>query len=155
MSMLAVPIIAVLALALSFLSIVAILVLSARYKAILGVAQSQSQANELLITSLQSAHEQLQVEYANLAAKHEQSFIENTQVSKQLEHRIKTLQAYVNEQQVALEQLQGEQGEDKFYARAIKLAKKGAELDEIVSECELPRAEAEMLLSVYQRTTRP
>ncbi|MCW8832204.1 MAG: DUF2802 domain-containing protein, partial [Colwellia sp.] len=74
MSMLAVPIIAVLALALSFLSIVAILVLSARYKAILGVAQSQSQANELLITSLQSAHEQLQVEYANLAAKHEQSF---------------------------------------------------------------------------------
>ncbi|MBL0710789.1 MAG: DUF2802 domain-containing protein [Colwellia sp.] len=32
----------------------------------------------------------------------------------------------------------------------MKLAKKGAELDEIVKECELPRAEVEMLLSVYQ-----
>ena len=53
-----------------------------------------------------------------------------------------------------MEQLQLEQGDVKFYSRAIKLAKKGAQLDEIVNECELPRAEAEMLLSVYQRTPR-
>lgn len=151
--MLAVPIIAVLALALSLICWVVVLVISARHKIRIAVIESQSQATELLIANLQSAYEQLQLDNKKLLTIHEQAAIENVQVSKQLEHRIKALQGHVNEQQVAMEQLQVGQGEDKFYARAIKLAKKGAELDEIVSECELPRAEAEMLLSVYQKTT--
>ncbi len=151
--MLAVPIIAVLALALSLICLLVVLVISGRHKIRIAVVESQSQATELLIANLQSAYEQLQLDNKKLLTKHEQTSLENTQVSKQLEHRIKALQSHINEQQVAMEQLQAGQGEDKFYSRAIKLAKKGAELDEIVSECELPRAEAEMLLSVYQKTT--
>ncbi len=154
MSMLAVPIIAVLALVLSLICFILLLLSSARHKVRIAVVESQSQATELLIANLQSAHEQLQLDIEKLSKKHEQASLENIQVSKQLEHRIKTLQSHISDQQVAMEQLQLEQGEDKFYSRAIKLAKKGAELDEIVNECELPRAEAEMLLSVYQRTTR-
>jgi len=152
--MLAVPIIAVLALALSLIFFIILLLISARHKIRIAVVELQSQATELLIANLQSAYEQLQLDNKKLLTKHEQVSLENIQVSKQLEHRIKALQNHINEQQVAMEQLQAGQGEDKFYSRAIKLAKKGAELDEIVSECELPRAEAEMLLSVYQRTTR-
>jgi len=152
--MLAVPIIAVFALALSLICFIIILLTFARYKVKLAVMESQSQATELLVANLQSAHEQLQLDIKSLLTKHEQASIENVQVSKQLEHRIKTLQSQLTDQQFAMEQLQLEQGEDKFYSRAIKLAKKGAGLDEIVNECELPRAEAEMLLSVYQRTSR-
>lgn len=155
MSMLAIPIIAVLALALSLICMIIILVIANRYKVKIAVVESQFQAAELLIVNLQSAHEELQLKCDNLLTTHEQSSLENIQISKQLEHRIKTLQNNITEQQVAMEQLQVDQGEDKFYSRAIKLAKKGAELDEIISECELPRAEAEMLLSVYQRKIQP
>lgn len=153
--MLAIPIIAVLALALSLICMIIILVIANRYKVKIAVVESQFQAAELLIVNLQSAHEELQLKCDNLLTTHEQSSLENIQISKQLEHRIKTLQNNITEQQVAMEQLQVDQGEDKFYSRAIKLAKKGAELDEIISECELPRAEAEMLLSVYQRKIQP
>ena len=152
--MLAVPIIAVLALVLALLCFIIALVISARLKVRIAVIESQSQAVELLIVNLQSAHEQLQLDIDDMTIKHEQAALENIQISKQLEHRIKMLQDHASAQQVIIEQLQTEQGEDKFYSRAIKLAKKGAELDEIVSECELPHAEVEMLLSVYQRTTR-
>jgi hypothetical protein len=34
------------------------------------------------------------------------------------------------------------------------LAEKGADIEEIISECELPRAEVEMLLAVYQQRLR-
>jgi hypothetical protein len=47
-------------------------------------------------------------------------------------------------------QWQDSHGQDKFYNRAFKLAAKGASLEEIMNECELPRAEVEMLLSVHQ-----
>jgi len=151
--MLAVPIISVLSLVLSLLCLLSLLLMASRHKVKAAVAYSQVQANELLITNLQSTHEQLKVDFESLLTKHEEISAENIQVSKQLEHRIKLLQNNIHEHQVAIEQLQTEQGVDKFYSRAIKLAKKGADLDEIVNECELPRAEVEMLLSVYQSPT--
>jgi len=154
MSLLAIPIVSVLSLTLSLLCIIIIIITSTRHKVSVGVARSQSQANELLIANLQSTYEQLQSNIKSLIINHEQATLENSQISKQLEHRIKTLQTHVSAQQSIIDQLQTEQGEDKFYTRAIKLAKKGAALDEIVNECELPRAEVEMLLSVYQVTTR-
>lgn len=155
MSLLAVPIIAVLALVLSIICIILVLIISARYKVRIAVIESQYQANELLITNLQTVHDKFQQDIESLLTQHEQISLENVQVSKQLEHRIKMLQSHSNDQQVVLEQLQIAQGEDKFYSRAIKLAKKGAELEEIVSECELPHAEVEMLLSVYQKHITP
>ena len=153
MSMLAVPIISVLALVLSLVCLIIIILLSSRNKVNFAVLESQSQAFELLIANLQSANEQLQRDLESTKTKHEQASLENIQVSKQLEHRIKTLQDQVGEHQASMEQLQLSQGEDKFYSRAIKLAKKGAKLEEIIDECELPAAEVEMLLSVYQSTS--
>lgn len=150
MSMLAVPIIAVFALLLSVFCIVLLWVISSQHKIKNAVVESQSQAHELLINNLQLEYEKLLININKQCKTQEQALLETVQVSKQLEHRIKTLQNSVSDQQTAIERLQAEQGEDKFYSRAIKLAKKGAQLEEIVSECELPHAEAEMLLSVYQ-----
>ncbi len=153
MSLLAVPIIAVVALVLSALCLVVVFISSIRHKAQISMLVSQYQAQELIINNLQRVNEQLQLDVDKLLRQDEQITIENRQVSKQLEHRIKTVQTQINNQQEMISQLQTDQGDDKFYTRAIKLAKKGADIEEIVTECELPYAEVEMLISVYQKKT--
>lgn len=151
MSLLAVPIIAVVALIASMLCLGIILILITRYKTKLAVFISQHQAQEILVNSLQSDNEKINVAVNRLSSLHDKSITENAIVSKQLEHRIKTLQTQLNTQQELIAQLQTDQGDDKFYSRAIKLAKRGADIEEIVAECELPHAEVEMLISVYQK----
>ncbi|MDO6636592.1 DUF2802 domain-containing protein [Pseudoalteromonas carrageenovora] len=39
----------------------------------------------------------------------------------------------------------------KIYSRAVKMVELGAELDEVIRECELPRAEAELLFSLHKQ----
>ncbi|CUS47165.1 MAG: protein of unknown function DUF2802 [Idiomarinaceae bacterium HL-53] len=39
----------------------------------------------------------------------------------------------------------------KFYQRAAKLVRQGATLEEVMETCELPRAEAELVFSLYSR----
>lgn len=151
MSLLAVPIISVVALIASTLCLVILFIMITRYKAKLAVYESQYQAQELLVNNLQLSCDKLTLDLNNLSIQHEQYLTENTLISKQLEHRVKTLYAQINSQQDLISQLQTDQGSDKFYSRAIKLAKQGASIDEIVAECELPHAEVEMLVSVYQK----
>ena len=42
--------------------------------------------------------------------------------------------------------------ESKLYNRAMKMVQLGAGLDEIMQECELPRAEAELLLNLHRQS---
>ncbi len=150
MSLLAVPIIAVIALTTSLLCFIVIFAFYTRQRATLAVYDSQFQAQELLVNNLQLSTDDIGLTLHNLSIQHEKYLTENTLVSKQLEHRIKTLQSQLSSQQDVILQLQTDQGNDKFYSRAIKLAKRGADIEEIVAECELPHAEVEMLISVYQ-----
>ncbi len=39
----------------------------------------------------------------------------------------------------------------KIYSRAVKMVELGADIEEIIRECELPRAEAELLMSLHQQ----
>ena len=151
MSLLALPLIAVVALVASIVSLVGLYILLKKYKAQVTMFTSQYQSQELILNNLQRINDQLHHDINKLQVKYEQITTENVQVSKQLEHRIKTLQTRLNSQDETISQLQTDQGDDKFYVRAIKLAKKGADIDEIVTECELPYAEVEMLISVYQK----
>jgi hypothetical protein len=41
--------------------------------------------------------------------------------------------------------------ESKLYNRAMKMVQLGAGLEEIMLECELPRAEAELLLNLHRQ----
>ena len=50
--------------------------------------------------------------------------------------------------------LANQQPEDKLYSRALKLAALGAGIEEISQNCEIPMAEAEMLLAVHQTKLR-
>jgi hypothetical protein len=154
MSLLAVPIIAFFALTISVLCLVILFIILTRHKTKFSVYESQLQAHELLVNSLKVANDNLNETVDKLSLQHEKSLTENTLVSKQLEHRIKSLQSQLLSHQELISQLQTDRGDDKFYSRAIKLAKIGASIDEIVTECELPYAEVEMLISVYQNKTQ-
>jgi hypothetical protein len=154
MSLLAVPIIAFFALTISVLCLVILFIILTRHKTKFSVYESQFQAHELLMNNVKAANDNLNLTVEKLSLVHEKSITENTLVSKQLEHRIKSLQSQVLSQQELISQLQTDSGDDKFYSRAIKLAKIGANIDEIVTECELPYAEVEMLISVYQNKTQ-
>ncbi|WP_404338977.1 DUF2802 domain-containing protein [Pseudoalteromonas mariniglutinosa] len=61
----------------------------------------------------------------------------------------------VEEKNHELAQLQEVQKYDdpnaKIYSRAVKMVELGADLDEIIRECELPRAEAELLMSLHKQ----
>lgn len=154
MSLLAVPIIAVLALFLVLILSIVGLISFNRFKTRIALLDLQVQSNNMQVNELQGQNAKIQQTLDGMLETYEQSSMENAQVSKQLEHRIKVLQQQFIEQQQAFAQWQESQGQDKFYNRAFKLAAKGADIDEIISECELPRAEVEMLLSVYQQRTR-
>lgn len=113
--------------------------------------QQQVNSQEIQVLELQNllARQQSQLE---INQEHcTESQIEHEQVSKQLEHRIKVAQEQFNNQFQSIEQLLHQQPEDKLYTRAQKLVELGADLAEIMRECEIPRAEAEMLLSIHQK----
>ncbi len=154
MSLLAVPIISVLALLLVIVSCISFYIGLTKLAEKNKLLNSRVQSSELLINELQLSNNTLQVTIEKLQYDAEQTSLESLQVSKHLEHRVKLLQQRIDEQEQLVIGVQNSQGQDKFYTRAYKLAEKGASIEEIVAECELPKAEVEMLLSVYQQRMR-
>jgi predicted RNase H-like nuclease (RuvC/YqgF family) len=115
--------------------------------------QSDIEAQELLFNELQSFQYILKNQLADLDNTFKKQKLENEQVNKQLEHRIRVLQQESTTQKQLIEQLKNEQPQDKLYSRAFKLVALGADIDEVVRECDIPRAEAEMLMSVHKNKT--
>ena len=112
--------------------------------------QSQIEAQEILLNELQSSQSILNSQLIDITDKGQSQHLESEQVSKQLEHRIKVLQQESIELKQLIEQIKNQQPQDKLYSRAFKLVELGADIDEVVRECDIPRAEAEMLLSVHK-----
>jgi uncharacterized membrane protein len=77
--------------------------------------------------------------------------LEHQQVSQQLEHRIKVVQGQLKDQLQMIEQHNAQQPEDKLYSRAQKMVLLGADVDELVVECDLPKAEAEILVALHNK----
>ncbi|AOW76524.1 hypothetical protein A3Q34_06415 [Colwellia sp. PAMC 20917] len=119
------------------------------------VLKTQLETQELFINELQSSHNTVNKQLIEFNNKLESLQLENEQVSKQLEHRIKTLQQESVLQKQLIDQFQNQQPQDKLYSRAFKLVELGAEIDEVVRECDIPLAEAEMLISVHRNKTSP
>ena len=115
---------------------------------------NQQQLQELIMTEMNATIDSQKKIIDQSSKNNKQKAQEIEQTFKQLKHIIKLQQ---NNQAVIedrLQQLIEQQPEDKLYSRGFKLATLGADIEEIISECELPRAEAEMLLSVYKQNIR-
>ena len=50
-----------------------------------------------------------------------------------------------------LVELEQEDTDSRLYSRASKLVKLGADINEVITECELPKAEAELMYSLQQK----
>jgi len=104
-------------------------------------------SNELLVNQLQGLFIKLDKSIKEHSFKTEEENIELHQVSKQLEHRIKNIQEDIQK----LHQTQSQQPEDKLYSRAFKMVELGADAEELVRECDIPRAEADMLIAIHKK----
>jgi hypothetical protein len=64
--------------------------------------------------------------------------------------KISGLESVTTEVSEKQEELQLIEPDSKLYSRAVKMVELGANVDEIVRECELPLAEAELLVSLHK-----
>lgn len=111
------------------------------------LAQTCISSNELLVNQLQTLFITLEKSLKEKNTETTAQHIELNQVTKQLEHRIKNIQEDI----IKLQQTQAQQPEDKLYSRAFKMVALGADADELVRECEIPRAEAEILIAIHKK----
>ncbi|MGL5284652.1 DUF2802 domain-containing protein [Aeromonas sp. RU39B] len=67
--------------------------------------------------------------------------------------RLQAMEGLVNRLQDNQQELSLQDPERKLYSRAAKMVELGADIEELMAECELPKAEAELLISL--RKGRP
>jgi septal ring factor EnvC (AmiA/AmiB activator) len=150
MPLLAVPIVAVLALFLVIVGITIAYFYVARITKELDRLKLQLESSSMLMSEFSNTNQLLQ-NHVNIVEKDIKSITtEHSQVLKQLELRSKYLNENIVELEKSILQLQANHSQDKYYNRALNLAAKGASVEEIMNECELPRAEVEILLSVHK-----
>lgn len=114
---------------------------------------TQLEEQSLLLTTLQGKeelNEQVFTEQQNKISSLEKNL---TQVHEQYEQQLKSALQQIAVLKNEVEQLTSQQPEDKLYTRAFKLAALGADAEEISQTCEIPLAEAEMLLAIHQTKT--
>jgi len=143
--------ISLIAFAIVMLVAMLLLALKNRFTRQIDELQQQLQSQELQLVELQNVLSQSQSQLDTNQQHCTESQLENEQVSKQLEHRIKVTQEQFNSQLQNIEKQLHQQPEDKLYTRAQKLVELGADVAEIIRECDIPRAEAEMLLAVHRK----
>ncbi len=66
-----------------------------------------------------------------------------------LQSRCEYLESKVSELEQKYEEIQYQDPEGKMYNRAVKMVKAGSSIREIMEECEIPEAEAKLLISIH------
>ncbi len=84
-------------------------------------------------------------------ARLEQEFAELRRGSQGMVKLIRELRDEVRNLGQKQEQMEFNDPEARLYNRAVKLLQQGAGLEEIMEACELPRAEAELLMRIHGR----
>lgn len=143
--------ISLIAFAIVMLVAMLLLALKNRFSKQINKLEQALQNQEMQLIALQTALSQNQALLEASQQSYQASQLENEQVSKQLEHRIKVMQTQFNDKWQVIEQQLQQQPEDKLYSRAQKLVELGADIAEIMRECDIPRAEAEMLLAIHRQ----
>ncbi|MDX1538585.1 DUF2802 domain-containing protein [Arsukibacterium sp.] len=112
----------------------------------LTILQQQLEQNSLQLTNAQSETEELRAGIIGVG----QRVLTLDQRVLSLENELQNLQNAYNELAEQQQALSLTDPESKIYTRAMKMVQLGADLEEIMRECELPRAEAELLFNLHQ-----
>ncbi|WP_070963562.1 DUF2802 domain-containing protein [Vibrio sonorensis] len=100
------------------------------------VSDHNRQQNRLLDRELQKANKQL-LEVRSVVVGLGQKISEQQDIIALLNERIK--------------ELEQADSDGRLYSRASKMVQLGADLDELIEECELPKAEAELMMSLQNK----
>lgn len=100
----------------------------------------KSHALELLLKSLLANNELFK-----------QQFIELHSGSIGIGKKIQQLETLIKKTQENQQNLVDQAPENRLYTRATKMVELGASIEELMTECELPRAEAELLLNLHRK----
>lgn len=119
--------------------VVALLLLHREKKARLQL-EAKFQAMELLAKNARQQHESLSKQFNELRA----GSIGMSQKLAQLSQRFDELVDKQNEMEM-------QDPDGRLYSRASKMVELGADLRELMEECDLPKAEAELLLSIRKQ----
>ena len=65
--------------------------------------------------------------------------------------KVQNLELLVRKTQENQQNLVAQAPENRLYTRAVKMVELGASIEELMAECELPRAEAELLLNLHKK----
>ncbi len=116
------------------------------------VARADSKIDELK-TQLGELSEQVVI-YENITHRQQQQLTELnktlTACFSPIEDLEKQIEQVDSKVQLIQSEIDSESNEQKLYGRAKKMIEMGADIEELISECEVPRAEAELLLSLYR-----
>lgn len=63
--------------------------------------------------------------------------------------RIKLIESQLVEAVERQEEIALTDPESRLYSRAVKMVELGADIEEVIAECEIPRAEAELLFNLH------
>ncbi|KUI98797.1 DUF2802 domain-containing protein [Vibrio sp. MEBiC08052] len=103
---------------------------------ILKQSEIRRQESRVLDKSLQKANKQL-VELRSVVVGLGQKISEQEQIILHQDERIK--------------ELEQQDSDARLYTRASKMVQLGADINELIEECELPKAEAELMLSLQKK----
>ncbi|KXF81324.1 DUF2802 domain-containing protein [Enterovibrio coralii] len=116
------------------------LVLWRREKKAIAQLEAKCQAMELLLKNARQQHESLSKQFNELRA----GSIGMSQKLAELSHRFDDLMEKQHE-------LEMHDQDGRLYSRASKMVELGADINELMEECDLPKAEAELLLSIRKQ----
>jgi uncharacterized protein YneF (UPF0154 family) len=68
-----------------------------------------------------------------------------------LGNKVKELISVIQTTQVKQEELAHQDPQSRFYNQATKLVANGATMEDVMRECDIPKAEAELLFSLHQK----
>ena len=66
--------------------------------------------------------------------------------------RVLELEKKLQQQDAKLDEANQQDPQARLYSRAMKMVDLGAGIDELIQECELPKAEAELLLRLHRKS---
>jgi hypothetical protein len=108
----------------------------------------------LLIQKQTKKNHALEVLVKSLLATNEltkQQLVEIHSGSIGMGKKIQHLESLVRKTQENQQNLVAQAPENRLYTRAVKMVQLGATIEELMAECELPRAEAELLLNLHKK----
>lgn len=117
----------------------------------------QLQQQQSLTAQIEQLQQQLQSGFTEIAELRSgvmgvgRRTVKLEQFQQTLQQQQQAIAAEIEQISEHQQQIQLFDPESKLYSRAMKMVQLGAGLEEVIRECELPRAEAELLISLHRQ----